>query len=170
MGHDLHLQPAPAGQMRIIERRGMTRHHHLAGQGLEQDQQPDMIRFRHLEAVAAGRAAGGLQIGGIGIDQLGALEGEGREEIMGAAMHPFDRVVTAEGRQCPFVEIDADIAHRRRLAFHDRPAAEMALDIGRVRRHQRNQRLAQAGCCLRSEISHAVSPLTRARSIESGIY
>ena len=43
LGRHLQRQTAPARQHLVIERRGMARDHHLAGQILEQVQERDMV-------------------------------------------------------------------------------------------------------------------------------
>ena len=77
---------------------------------------------------------------------------------MGTAMHQLDRVVTGKGLERLRIAVDADRAHARWLALHQRTAPQAALDVNAVRRHQRNQRLAQTARRLRPEISHAPLP------------
>ena len=77
---------------------------------------------------------------------------------MGTAMHQLDRVVTGKGLERLRIAVDADRAHARWLALHQRTAPQVALDVNAVRRHQRNQRLAQTARRLRPEISHAPLP------------
>ena len=79
---------------------------------------------------------------------------------MGTAMHQLDRVVTGKGLERLRIAVDADRAHARWLALHQRTAPQVALDVNAVRRHQRNQRLAQTARRLRPEISHAPAPAT----------
>ncbi len=50
------------------------------------------------------------------------------------------------------IKVNADVAHRGRLAFHDRTAAKMGFNIGVVRRHHGNDGLAQARSRLRPKI------------------
>ena len=73
-------------------------------------------------------------------------------------MHQLDRVVTGKGLERLRIAVDADRAHARWLALHQRTAPQVALDVNAVRRHQRNQRLAQTARRLRPEISHAPLP------------
>ena len=54
----------PARQHLVVERRGMARDHHLAGQILEQVQERDMVDLLVVEAIAPCRTAGRVQIGG----------------------------------------------------------------------------------------------------------
>ena len=77
---------------------------------------------------------------------------------MGTAMHQLDRVVTGKGLKRLRIAVDADRAHARWLALHQRTAPQVALDVNAVRRHQRNQRLAQTARRLRPEISHVPLP------------
>ena len=60
---------------------------------------------------------------------------------MGAAVHQFHRGVARKLLKRPLIAIDADIARRRGLTLHDRPAAEMGLDIGVMGRHKSDDRL-----------------------------
>ncbi len=48
---------------------------------------------------------------------------------MRAAMHPFDRIRTGKGFHRLRIAINPDRAQGRRLALHQRPATEVALDI-----------------------------------------
>ena len=58
LGRHLQRQTAPARQHLVIERRGMARDHHLAGQILEQVQERDMVDLLVVEAIAPCRTAG----------------------------------------------------------------------------------------------------------------
>ena len=121
----------------------MARDHHLAGQILEQVQERDMVDLLVVEAIAPCRTAGRVQIGGIAVDQLRAQKRERGQKGMGTAMHQLDRVVHRQGLERLRIAVDGDRAHARWLALHQRTAPQVALDVNAVRRHQRNQRLAQ---------------------------
>ena len=73
---------------------------------------------------------------------------------MGTAVHELDRVVALERIERARIEVDADVAQRRRLAPHDGAPTEMGLDVGAVRRHHRNQGLTQPRGRLRPEVAH----------------
>ena len=94
-----------------------------------------------------------LQVRGVAVEQLSARKRVLGQKPVGTAVDLLDGVVARETRQCPRVEVDADVVQRRRLALHDRPAAEVSLDIGVVRRHQGDDRLAQAGGRLRAKVA-----------------
>ena len=72
---------------------------------------------------------------------------------MRTTVHQLHRIRTLERRQRPPINVNPDVAQRRRLALHNRPAAQVCLDVHTVRRHQRNQRLAQPRRRFRPEIS-----------------
>ncbi len=144
----------------------MARDHDLAGQSLEQREKRDVAGLLVLEAVALRRAAGRVQIGRIAVNQLRAQERERGQEVMGTAVNQIDRVVADEGLERLRIAVDADRTHGRRLALHQRPAPKVAFDVDGVRRHQRNQRLAQTCCRLRAEIPHGPLP-SRERAVHS---
>ena len=89
---------------------------------------------------------------------------------MGTAMHQLDRVVTGKGLERLRIAVDADRAHARWLALHQRTAPQVALDVNAVRRHQRNQRLAQTARRLRPEYPTRRSRHTRAQPIDARFY
>ena len=86
-----------------------------------------MLAVGVIEAVAPSRPMRRQHIGRVAVDQLPAVEVEPGQEVVGAAVVQLDRIVAAEAVDRPAVEIDADVAKRRRVALHDRPAAEMGL-------------------------------------------
>ncbi len=55
--------------------------------------------------------------------------------------------------QCPRVEVNANIVQCWGLTLHDRPAAQVGLNIGVVWRHQGDDGLTQSGGRLRSKIT-----------------
>ena len=112
------------------KRRWIAGDHHLTGKAPEQLEKRDMVGLTVVVAVATCRLAGGMQIGRIAINQLCALEGKVGQETVRTSADQLDRVITGEVRKRPPVEIDPDIAQRRRLALHDRAATKMGFDIG----------------------------------------
>ena len=79
-----------------------------------------MVVVAVVETVAALRTPHRLHVGRVGVDQFVALEVETAQERVGAAVVKLDRIVAAETRDGPGVEINPDVAQRRRLALHDR--------------------------------------------------
>ncbi len=150
--HDLDLELAPVAELLIVQRRGVAAEDHLAGQALEQRQQLQMILLLVVEAVTSLRAAGMMQVRGVAVDELAALIVVLAQKPVSAAVDHLHGVVAPKPSQRPRIQIDADAAQRGRLALHDRPAAQMGLDVGIVWRHQGDNRLAQPGGRLRSEI------------------
>ena len=71
---------------------------------------------------------------------------------MCAFIHQLNRIVTGKISQRTSIKVNADVAHRGRLAFHDRTATEMGFNIGVVRRHHGDDGLAQARGRLRAKI------------------
>jgi hypothetical protein len=82
-----------------------------------------MVALRVLEAIAPLRVAGLVEVGRVAVHQLPAGERELRQKAVGTAVDLLHRVVAVEASQRPLIAIDADVAQRRRLALHDRPAA-----------------------------------------------
>ncbi len=109
-----------------------------------------MIGLRVVIAVAPLRLAGGVQIGRVGVNQFVARKRELGQQAVAAPVHQFHLVLAAERADRAGVAINADVPQRRRLALHDRAATEMGLDLGGMRRHGRDQRLAQTRGRLRS--------------------
>ena len=66
-------------------------------------------------------------------------------------LHEIGAVEISDGSR---VEVGTDLVYRRWLALHDRPAIEMGLDVGVVRWHHGDDRLAPSGSRIRSEIAH----------------
>ena len=137
----------------------MARDHHLAGQILEQVQERDMVDLLVVEAIAPCRMAGRVQIGG---DRCRPAPGP--ETGTRPKRHGHSHAPTRPGshRQRPRAPAHRgrcrSSARARWLALHQRTAPQVALDVNAVRRHQRNQRLAQTARRLRPEISHAPLP------------
>ena len=125
------------------------------GQGLEQLQQLDVIGLPVIEAIATSRGAGAHQVGWVAVDQLRAPIVVLGQKPVRAAVNALHGVVAVKRRQSPPIEVDTDVVQRRRLALHDRAATEVGLDVGVVRRHHGNDRLAQPRGRLRSEIAHS---------------
>ncbi len=75
-----------------------------------------------------------------------------------APVHQFYRIGAREGGQRPLVQINADQPQRRRLALHQAAAAQMRLNIDRMGRLHRQQRLAQPGSRLAAKIAHSFAP------------
>ena len=150
--HHLQLKAAPAGQVLIVQHRGISREDHLAGQRFQQRKQLAVIASFVVEAVAPAGTTRRVQIRRIAVNEFPPLIVKVRQESMRTAMHPLHRIGALEGLQRPFIALDADVAQRGRLALHDRPAAEVTLDIGIVRRHQGDDRLTQPRGRLGSEI------------------
>ena len=113
-----------------------------------------MIGLPVIVAVTLPPAADPMQIRRIAVDQLPAFKGEPGQKPVCAPVDPLDRVVAAETLDRTCVQVDADVPESRRLAPHDRTATQMRLDVDVVRRHHRDQRLAQSRCRLRSEPRH----------------
>ncbi|WP_237251642.1 hypothetical protein [Thioalkalivibrio nitratireducens] len=119
-----------------------------------------MVGLLVFKSIAPPRGAGGMQIRRITVDQFPALEIEPGQKRMRAGVHLLDRIGARKLPQCLRVQVDANIAQRRRLALHDRPTTEMGFDVGVVRRHQGNDRLAQPDRRLRTEIAaHRTPPI-----------
>ena len=102
-----------------------------------------MIRLLVIVAVTLRPAAHPVQIRRIAVDQLPPFKGKPGQKPVCAPVHPLDRVVAAEALDRPCVQIDADVPERGWLALHDRAATQMRFDVDVVRRHHRDQRLAQ---------------------------
>ena len=113
-----------------------------------------MIRLFVVVAVTLRPAAHPVQIRRIAVDQLPPFKGKPGQKPVCAPVDPLDRVVAAEALVRPCVQIDADVPERGWLALHDRAATQMRFDVDVVRRHHRDQRLAQPRCGLRSEPCH----------------
>ena len=120
-----------------------------------------MIRLFVIVAVTLRPAADPVQIRRIAVDQLPPFKGKPGQKPVCAPVHPLDQVVAAEALDRPCVQIDADVPERGWLALHDRPAAQMRLDVDVVRRHHRDQRLAQPRCGFRPEPRHLPPPRVR---------
>ena len=88
------------------------------------------------------------------VDELRALERELGHEPVGAAVNELDGIRALELIERPRIEVDADVAQRRRLAPHDGPSTEMGLDVGVVRGHHRDEGLTQPRGGLRPEVAH----------------
>ena len=150
--HHLHRKAAPADQPLVVQGGGVAGEHHLARQARQQPQQLDVIALLVLEPVAPLRGARRMQIRRIAVDEFLAPIVKVRQEPVRAAVHPLHRILALEFLQGALIEVDANVAQCRRLALHDRPAAEVTLDVGLVRGHQRDDRLAQPRGRLGSEI------------------
>ena len=120
-----------------------------------------MIARLVLEPVAPLAVARRVQVRRIAVDELPAPIVKVRKEPVRAAVHPLHRIVALESLERALIAADADVAQRGELALHDRPTAQMTLDRGLVRGHQRDDRLTQPRRRLRSEI-RAPRCLTRA--------
>ena len=70
-----------------------------------------------------------LQIRRVTVDELRSLEVELAQIPVGTAVDELDGVVALERRKRTRIEVDADVAQRRRLAPHDGTPTEMRLDI-----------------------------------------
>jgi len=115
-----------------------------------------------VEAVAPTRAASVMEIGRIAVDQFLSPVVIIRQELVGAAIDLFHRIVAQKIRQRLRVNVDADVVQRRWFPLHDGTAAQVGLDVSIVRRHQGDNRLAQAGGRLRSKvITHKLRSITR---------
>ena len=119
----------------------------VAGQPLERFEQGDMVLRPVVGAAAPIRCAGPAQVWWVAADQFTA-----RKRILG--QKPMGAIKPGKA---PGMEVDADVVQRRRLALHDRTTAQVGFDRGVVRRHQGDDRLAQAGGRLRSKITAHVS-------------
>ena len=150
--HHLELKALPTREALIVQRRGVAGENHVARQTFKQLEKLEVVPFLVIKAIAAARTARRVQIRRVAVDQLPALIVIVGQEPVRAAVHQLHRVGAAEPLQRTLIPIDPDITQRRRLALHDRPAAEVSLDIGVMRRHQRDNRLTQARGRLRSEI------------------
>ena len=84
---------------------------------------------------------------------------------MAAVVPQLDRILAIELINGAGVCINADIAQSRRLSFHDRATPEMRLEVDRMRRHQRNDRLMQPGRGLGSQICVPINAWRRFRTI-----
>jgi len=91
-----------------------------------------MVLLGVLEAIAPSRATGLVQVGRVAVDQLPAVNGNAARKRWAQPWTFFHRVVALQALQHPLIQIDADVAQRRRLALHDRPAAQVGLDVGVV--------------------------------------
>ena len=152
--HHLPLDAAPARKALVVQRRRVARDHHLTRQRIEQRKQRDVVRLLVVEPIPPARGAGALQIRRVAVDELGAFELELGQIPVGTAVHELDGVVALERIERAHIEVDADVAQRRRLAPHDGAPTEMGLDVGVVRRHHRNQGLTQPRGRLRPEVAH----------------
>ena len=148
------MHTAPARQTLVIQRRGVSRHHDLAWHGLEQLQQLEMVRLLVVESVSASPSAGAPQVRRVAVDQLRALIVVLGQKPVGAPVNELNARVALELRERLCVAIDADVAQRRRLAFHDRAPTEMRLDVGVVGRHHGDEGLTQTRGRLRPKITH----------------
>ena len=120
-----------------------------------------MIRLFVIVAVTLRPAAHPVQIRRIAVDQLPPFKGKLGQKPVCAPVDELDRVVAAETLDRPCVQINADVPERGWLALHDRRAAQMRLDVDVVRRHHRDQRLAQPRRGLRPEPRHLPPPRVR---------
>lgn len=150
--HHLQLQALPPAKPLIVQRGRVAGEDHLTGQPPQQAKKLHVILRFVVESVTPIRAARRVQIRRIAVDELPAPIVKVGQEAVRAPQHPLHRIVALELLQRALIEIDPDVAQRRRLALHDRPAAEVALDIGVVRGHQRDDRLAQPRGRFRAEI------------------
>ena len=150
--HHLQLQAPPAGKLLIVQAGRVARENDLAGQALQQPKQLQVIMLFIVELVAPLGAARRVQVRRIAVNEFPPLIGKVRQEPVRAPQHQLHRIPTLESLQRALIEVDTDIAQCGELALHDRPAAEVAFDVGLVRGHQRNERLAQPRGCLGSEI------------------
>ena len=116
-----------------------------------------MVRLLVVEPIPAPRRAGALQIRRVAVDEFRALKLELGQIPVGTAVDEFDGIVALERIERAGVAVDADVAQRRRLAFHDRTPTEMGLDVGVVRRDHRDQGLTQPRRCLRPEVAHPLN-------------
>ena len=154
--HHLQRHAAPAIQQLVVQRRGVPRHHRRARQPLEQLQQRHVVAVPVVVPVAARGLARALQVRRVAVHQLRTVEREPRQISVTVPVDQFHRIIALERRKRPPVQVDPDVAQRPRLALHRRPTAQVRLDVHRVRRHQRHQRLPQPRRRLRSEppVSH----------------
>ena len=121
----LHSDPAPVRQHLVIQRRRVSRDHHLARQAPEQSEKGCVVGIGILVAVPPVRPAGRMQIRRIAVDQFGTPEREAGQELVRTAMHQFHRVLAPEPVKCALIAVNPDAAHRRGLAGHQRTATEM---------------------------------------------
>ena len=139
----------------MAQRGSVPRDHHLTRHLSEKLQQFLVVGFLVVEPIPPLRAASALQIRRVAVDELRAFERELAEEPVGTAVNGLDRVHALERIERASVAVDADVAQRRGLALHNRTPTEMGLDVGGVRRHHRNQGLAQPRGRLRPEIAYS---------------
>ena len=156
--HDLKFDASPPLEQLLIQCRGVAGDHHLARQCLEKFQQFDMIRFFVVEPVSAGRRAGAQQIRGVTVDQLRTLIRVISQKPMRTSVDQFYRIGAFEARDRLRIQVDTDVSLRWRLTLHDRAPAQMRLNVGVMRRHHRDDRLAQTRRCLRPKITHCLGP------------
>ena len=148
----LHRRAPPARKPPVVERRRIPRHHHRARQPPQQPEQLVMVLLRIVVPVAPRRLARAVQVRRVAVHQLRPVERIPSEELVAAAAHQLHRVVALEPLQRPPVQVDPDVPQRPRLAPHDRPAPKVRLNVHAVRRHQRDQGLAQPSRRLRSKV------------------
>ena len=108
--HHLPAHTAPAGKVRVVQRRGVARQHDLTRQRLEQFQQFNMVRLLVVEAVAALTGAGVQQVRRVAVDQLRTPIVVLGQKPVRAAVNALHRVVALELGECPRVPVDADVA------------------------------------------------------------
>jgi hypothetical protein len=143
----------PIGEPLIMQGGRVTGKNDVAGQPLERFEQGDMVLRPVVEAVAPIRCAGPTPVWWAAADQFTARKRILGQKPMGAAVVLLDRVVASKPGKAPGMEVDSDVVQRQRLALHDRTTAQVGFDRGVVRRHQGDDRLAQAGGRLRSKVT-----------------
>ena len=93
-----------------------------------------------------------VEIGWVAVDQFGTAIIVVLEKMVCTFVDQLHGIVAGKIGQGSRIKVNADVAHRGRLAFHDRTAAKMGFNIGVVRRHHGNDGLAQARGRLRPKI------------------
>ncbi len=160
--HHLQRNRIPVAQHVVVKLATVAADHHLTRHRLQDAKQLDMVTLLVVVAVAitSGRLAGGLQVRRIGEYQLVAVIRKPGQIRMTAAVYQLHRIVATEPLDGTDVKVNADVAQRPGLSPHDGTIAQMRLDEGRMRRHQRDQRLAQPARRLGPEthITHEKSP------------
>ena len=156
--HDLQFDASPPLEQLVIQSRRIAGEDHLARQRLEQFQQLDMILLLVIEPVSAGRRASMQQIRRVTVDQLRTLIIVISQKPVRTDVDQFHRIGAFEVIDRFRVQVDTDVAQGWRLTLHDRTSAQMRLNVSVMRRHHRNDRLAQTRCCLRTKITHRHGP------------
>ena len=136
LGRDLHSDPAPVREHLVIQRRGVSRDHHLARQAPEQSEKGRVVSIGILVAVPPVRPAGRMQIRWVAVDQFGTPEREAGQELVRTAMHQFHRGTRTgtgqaradrgQSRCCASPGPCGPSAHRHRDVFRYTHRAEAA--------------------------------------------